>query len=226
MGSLDTIPVDIIRYHILPFIRDPRTFVYIGGVNHSLRHSWKNLGHSITDLVKERIPSFENLHKEVESEMQTDKCPGLTKDLHFAAVAVDNIDYRQIDYNDEHALYLLSVFWVYLMMTTEPATKEEILELFNKENAIENLEHVDPRWVERKMVDKVIEMIATAQWREVEGRFMGQKEEPIITWIKHFTRYLQIGQLVQENQRKEEYYADSIDRLKNIIKNQHQIWRP
>lgn len=37
MANFDTLPIDIVRYHILDYIRNPKTFVDLGAVNENVR---------------------------------------------------------------------------------------------------------------------------------------------------------------------------------------------
>lgn len=184
METLDLIPIDIIRYHILPFLRYPVTMINLGAVNENLRRAWKGLStgnQSIIEISERRIPQLEGDLYKIEAELQNDPCFNLTRDLDSAAKSVSSFDFQTMNYEDPKALYLLSVFYTYIMLSEITPSAEDLMVCFHRENAITELHNVDGNCVPRSIFKKVTELIAQQEWTAAENQFSGQKEDCLIT---------------------------------------------
>lgn len=125
------------------------------------------------ELLETRIKILEN-------DMQHDPTPDITKDLHYAAVAVNLFDFRQINYDDTNALFLLSVFFTYISLSKINPNNENILKFFNKENAIQKLQQIDPRCVPKDIFRRVIQLMITDDWSFVEAKYSCSSEFVIV----------------------------------------------
>eukprot|EP00358_Blepharisma_japonicum_P007279 CAMPEP_0202944998 /NCGR_PEP_ID=MMETSP1395-20130829/5944_1 /ASSEMBLY_ACC=CAM_ASM_000871 /TAXON_ID=5961 /ORGANISM="Blepharisma japonicum, Strain Stock R1072" /LENGTH=177 /DNA_ID=CAMNT_0049644511 /DNA_START=163 /DNA_END=696 /DNA_ORIENTATION=+ len=175
-------------------------------------------------MADERTAIHDAKLKEIEAEIQVDPCPNLTKDLHFAGVAVSDIDFRTLSYDDADTLFLLSVFFEFLMLTKDYPSREDIEELLKKENAVPKLWNVNARAVPKEILAAVVALTARPEWRQAEERFTQGPECEIIKWIKLFVRYLTRMFEVDARREKEDFHWRAQRDFRRMIKHKEKIW--
>lgn len=155
MAKLDSIPLDIYRHHILPFIRNPCILIALGAINHKLRHKWTKLESDILKIAENRIPSLEKVIKDTEESIQVDKTPNLSRNLYQAGVDAHTINFMELDYEDEMTLILLGVALSFIKNLSILPHKDEIISQFRKHKFIYRLEHLNVRKISKSTLNLV-----------------------------------------------------------------------
>ncbi|CAG9323556.1 unnamed protein product [Blepharisma stoltei] len=223
MAKLDKLPLDLIRHHILPFMRKPESFIILGSINKRLRHKWNKLHFDIIQLAEKRIPELTKVISDSESIIQTDNTPNLSRNLFQAAVDIGSIHFMELDYEDEPTLILLGMILVFTRNLGSLPSQEEIIFHIKRPKPIHKLEHLNVRKISMRALQLVLYIMNEHIWQIIEEKFVGENQA-LVNWVKLFSKYMTEAAKFSELQTAYEYALVSKRGFLRLLKSSEKIW--
>ncbi|CAG9316859.1 unnamed protein product [Blepharisma stoltei] len=192
MVTLESLPLNIFRHHIICFISSPADFLSLRTLNKKFLKMFSDLKPDIQSLFLQRIEELTCIYQQIGSFNSSSmiNIDLLLSNLFSVNKDLCKLDFKKLNIAKRGVQVALAIIYCYMKNTMIIPSPEEIRELIYEPDFVTHLMSMTPGTVDEgtfELMSKVIEEVYSNPELEIEDR----NERTLGHWVQLFSKYLE-----------------------------------